>query len=178
MLATTRQYINALAERVRDALDLGGDDFPVDLISYIPNMGGEFVRTDQAAESMIEKVGSDSFRVTVRRGLHRNRERFSIAHELGHLFLHMGYCIDDQKWDAIDPGRDGPMLRFGYSDQEYEAHEFGAALLMPRDAFRVEVARHQKDGALDLKPIAERFGVSVEAARRRGQWLGMFYWGL
>ncbi len=27
-----------------------------------------------------------------------NRKSFTIAHELGHLFLHMGYIIDEERW--------------------------------------------------------------------------------
>jgi Zn-dependent peptidase ImmA (M78 family) len=28
----------------------------------------------------------------------RARRNFSVAHELGHLFLHMGYIVSPEKW--------------------------------------------------------------------------------
>ena len=33
------------------------------------------------------------------------RERFTIAHELGHLFLHMGYRTNNELWEKQEPER-------------------------------------------------------------------------
>ena len=176
MLPTRRREINAIAERIRDFLQLGTYSSPVDLDSCVHRLGGEIIRSANLTEAMIAKRG-DSFRITINRNLHPNRERFSIAHEIGHLFLHMGYCIDDAKWNAIDEFRDDPMFRCGYSEEEREANEFAGAFLMPRDAFLVEFGKNETDdNKVDLKPIAEHFEVSVEAALRRGQWLGVVAW--
>jgi Zn-dependent peptidase ImmA (M78 family) len=30
------------------------------------------------------------------------RRKFTIAHELGHLFLHMGYLLDSDLWSGQD----------------------------------------------------------------------------
>ncbi|MCL2824650.1 MAG: ImmA/IrrE family metallo-endopeptidase [Polyangiaceae bacterium] len=176
MLGLRRRYINELAEWVRRVLDLRSDDFPVDVKACIFELGGELVEGDQPAEAKVEKVGN-SFRITVRRGMPARRERFSIAHEIGHLFLHMGYYVDMEKWESIEEAGGKPMMRFGFGTQENEANEFAAALLMPRDVFRDRVAKlTTPNGMVSLQPLADHFGVSTDAARTRGQWLGLFYW--
>lgn len=57
------------------------------------------------------------------------RRKFTIAHELGHLFLHMGYRINSDLWNKQ---MDATYYRAGDSLLEYQANEFAAALLMPK----------------------------------------------
>ena len=87
------------------------------------------------------------------------RHRFTIAHELGHYFLH-----SRQGKVPMVAGRDGTNRRV-----EWEANWFAAAFLMPEDAFR-EAAR--KYGTDPLR-LAGQFLVSVEAAAVRMQILGL-----
>ena len=60
----------------------------------------------------------------------RKRQRFSIAHEIGHLVLHNNRLIVDHAV-RID-WRDG-VSSLGTNRQEIEANSFGATLLMPPD---------------------------------------------
>lgn len=163
-----------MAEKVRKALDLLDVPFPVE--DAIARLGGtvEGMTADQG-EALIRKSG-DAFVIQIAE-LPERRRRFSLAHELGHLFLHMGFIIDPSRWESIDQYRDSPKHRYGFSEEEYEAHEFAAALLMPETEFRSAVRTHTADGRTDLKPVADHFEVSVHAARTRGQWLGIFEWG-
>ena len=71
---------------------------------------------------------------------------------------------------------DGVMYRFGYSREEAEANEFAATFLMPEADFRQQVKELQRDGKVDLDLLAAHFGVSKEAARLRGCYLGIFSW--
>lgn len=79
------------------------------------------------------------------------RDRFTIAHELGHYFLHS------------QQGK-SPIIAYrrGATRIEREANWFAAGLLMPKQAF---VEQFQRLGSLPL--VAEYFGVSVDAARVR-----------
>lgn len=173
MLNSRRQEINRLASQIRHALELDVTPFPVD--TAVERLRGRIELSESSeAEAMVKKAG-DSFVIALAAQL-ETRRRFSVAHELGHLFLHMGYLIDPEKWAAIDEYRDAPKYRYGFSEEEYEAHEFAAALLMPADAFRSSVARLATGGRTPLNPIAEQFQVSMDAARVRGQWLGVFEW--
>ncbi|HEV3319944.1 MAG TPA: ImmA/IrrE family metallo-endopeptidase [Solirubrobacteraceae bacterium] len=92
------------------------------------------------------------------------RQRFTLAHECGHLVLHKGVFIDRLvrvNW------------RDGTSDaEEVEANAFAAELLMPRTFMKGEierlVARSRKiTPELLIAELAETFRVSQEAMRYR-----------
>ncbi|MGE4558232.1 MAG: ImmA/IrrE family metallo-endopeptidase [Desulfovibrionaceae bacterium] len=168
-----REKINKLASIVRDACNL---EIPIDLDRAVCCLQGKIKRENNADfEAKVEKV-DDGFVISVAAEASGKRERFSIAHELGHLFLHMGYMIDEDKWRNTSDYHDSVYYRFGHSIEEYEAHEFAAALLMPRDEF-IEIAKKNLNGdAYSVAPIAEYFDVTVSAAKTRGRWLGLFSW--
>ena len=89
------------------------------------------------------------------------RQQFSIAHELGHLLLHK---INN------DNAQDTYYRKQGNTSQiEWEANEFAAAFLMPREEF-VDFCINNADvsGRINLKDVAKNFGVSRQAARVRG----------
>jgi len=77
------------------------------------------------------------------------RDRFTVAHELGHFFLHTQVSL------ARTPhsGRVRP-----FENPEVQANRFAAELLMPFRLFR----DHE-----DVESVCERFGVSASAATNR-----------
>ena len=91
------------------------------------------------------------------------RRRFTIAHELGHLFLH------EQGQVHVDRGfrvrlRSG--VSSGGTDQdEMEANRFAAEILMPIDFLRNDLKGQEFDLAEDneLRSLARRYGVSTQA---------------
>ncbi|HEY9013269.1 MAG TPA: ImmA/IrrE family metallo-endopeptidase [Devosia sp.] len=84
---------------------------------------------------------------------HPHRQRFTVAHELGHYFLHRD----------SEPFEDGLLFRREnqINRKEREANEFAALLLMPAIEFRQAIG----DG--DIENVAARFGVSRQAAEFR-----------
>lgn len=90
----------------------------------------------------------------------RVRDNFTIAHELGHYFLHSGTPPGSQ---PISVGR------FGTSIVEQQANRFAAALLMPRERFKE--AFKECDG--DVILLAGLFKVSKPAAEIRARSLGL-----
>jgi predicted transcriptional regulator len=174
MTPQRRLAINELADTVRSALAL---ELPINMSRAVEGLGGELLYnlSPSDPEALVEKHG-EAFRIRLRRGAKASRDRFSVAHELGHLFLHMGYLVDPKRWDGVGTYRDSVMYRFGYSEEEYEAHEFAAAFLMPKDQFVDVALKHLKNGNFDLDAIAQAFDVSREAAKNRGRWLGLFAW--
>lgn len=101
------------------------------------------------------------------------RKRFTIAHELGHHFLHLR---GDGDGDFVDRADDVDLFRGeGGSSiarrprEEIEANQFAAALLMPRVLVDEEMERLQNATVEDL---ARRFNVSVEAMGIRLHELG------
>jgi Zn-dependent peptidase ImmA (M78 family) len=173
MNTARRAKIQDLAEAVRHACGLAT---PVDVRAAVSCLGGRLETAgDGEYEARIEKE-DDGFLITLTEDVSDGRFRFSVAHELGHLFLHMGF-LDDESWGNADEYTDSVYYRFGHTVEEYEAHEFAGAFLMPSSEFKRIAAQHQTGGTFDVNAIARHFGVSSQAALTRGRWLGLFRWG-
>jgi hypothetical protein len=173
MQQSRRQQINELAETILATCDLG---VPVDVRTAVQRLRGEleFV-PDADFEAKIEKTPT-GFKITLPEYGFENRDRFSIAHELGHLFLHMGYLMDPNRWNSIKDFKDSVYYRQGFSLEESEANEFAGAFLMPRDEFIAVARQHQTGNSFNVTGIAEHFHVSPIAAATRGRFLGLFAW--
>ena len=170
-----RKAINQLAVSVRKSLCVST---PVDLQKVVDLLKGKLASMtfdDSSVSGKIQKI-NDSFEISYNAEESPNRIGFTIAHELGHLFLHMGYLINPEKWKSIDEYCDSPKYRQGYSEEEYEANEFAASFLMPENEYRQFVKDNLKDGKISLLKISKHFKVSDDAALTRGKWLGIFPW--
>lgn len=172
-----RTAINILAVSILEALDL---KFPIDIEKVPELLNGKLTYVkenieDNNIEAKISKK-DDTFEIEILENKPEMRRRFSIAHELGHLFLHMGYLIDPDKWSEVKDYKDSVFYRDGYSQEEYEANEFAGAFLMPEEEFKKISKEHLTNGYYDIEKIAEYFKVSTQAASMRGRWLGIFDW--
>jgi Zn-dependent peptidase ImmA (M78 family) len=106
---------------------------------------------------------------------HRHRQRFTIAHEIGHHRLHEADAYLDGT--ATLRFRDGASAT-GTDREEREANAFAAALLMPadwvRDHFMDMVrARRAVDEDTVVTRLARQFDVSEQAMRFRLVNLGL-----
>lgn len=107
---------------------------------------------------------------------HRSpRQRFTIAHELGHLFLHApkvnAASFIDKSFFIIN--RDQHSSK-GIEPEEIEANFFAAEILMPGDLLYKDLAASSRGvNANELyKMLARKFQVSDEAMRFRLNSLG------
>lgn len=111
---------------------------------------------------------------------HPNRQRFSLAHEIGHLVLHD--CRHDRLF--IDTNmrvyqRVGAPSHEAYANadslttpiEEKEANLFASALLMPEDLLRSEALRLDLEEEMDVALLARMFSVSDQAMSIRLQQL-------
>ena len=169
----TRNYINLLAERVISAYDIA---IPIrDIDAVVRRMGGTIETQsifDSIYDGTIMKSGNNSFRIVISDAQNAQRRNFTIAHELGHLFLHMGYRTNKELWDKQDNSR---FMRFGTSDQEFQANEFAAALLMPKGQYLQKLREYSHEGRIDMNKMSSHFNVSLSAATNRGRFLGVIY---
>ncbi|EFL9618700.1 ImmA/IrrE family metallo-endopeptidase [Citrobacter freundii] len=96
---------------------------------------------------------------------HPNRQRFTIAHELGHHVL--GHTKDGEyhRDRARDYYTGAPLF------SERQANQFAAALLMPKNAILHYVERVGIESTLELAKI---FNVSEAAMRWRLKEIGVF----
>lgn len=107
------------------------------------------------------------------------RQRFSIAHEIGHFWLHAG-SVPAPRWCAtLDVNADeqeGSLTSDGHAVgfdgalelSEREADLFAAAFLIPAD----QLARDLAEYAASTPFLAERYQVSAATMRRRLRTLG------
>ena len=101
---------------------------------------------------------NEGWTIYVNKNHHINRQRFTIAHELGHYFLHRheGNIFTDEIF-----------FRAGYlgnekQKMEWQANEFAASILMPRN--EIEYYLNEKH-ITDIVELAEVFQVSTLAMR-------------
>ena len=167
---STRSYINNLAEQVIKVYNI---TIPITNIDdVVHTIGGTIVEKknfDDLCDGTMIKDGANSFRIAISPYQNPQRRAFTIAHELGHLFLHMGYRTNPSLWETQDQR---VFRRFGSSEQEYQANEFAAALLMPKDAYRRILMENVESGRVDIAVVAKHFNVSQAAAINRGKFLG------
>ena len=78
------------------------------------------------------------------------RQRFTIAHEIGHIMLH-------SKWTEAE-------YKDNHTIAEKQAHRFATALMMPANVFRSTVGKTTVNGALSIKNL---WGMSIAAIGRR-----------
>lgn len=104
------------------------------------------------------------------------RQRFTIAHECGHFVLHSATSelFIDKRYMALF--RRDRISATGDNNQEVQANRFAAALLMPAELIRKEVAFTDFDLGDEeaITELAEKFQVSKQAMSLRLASLGIF----
>jgi Zn-dependent peptidase ImmA (M78 family) len=102
------------------------------------------------------------------------RQRFTVAHEIGHLVMHQGAVFVDQ---AVRYNRDGKSS-LAADRKEIEANTFAAELLMPERLVTAAVEKRLNkkpnlSQALLIDELASEFRVSVQAMEYRLTNLGI-----
>ncbi len=174
MKRDTRMKIDKTADMIREDLQFKGADH---LIDFINNIGGTVNETDELdylIDGQIKKTGDLSFEIEMRKNQSPERKNFTLAHELGHLFLHFGYKYVPEKWNKYTC--DNVLYRSQSNEMEYQANEFAAAFLMPEDEFRSYIDENAKNNHINMRDVARHFKVSYDAAMNRAKWLGILAW--
>lgn len=175
MTTRTRRSVEKLA------LDLlaahGIDEAPVDVDWLAEQLGFQVVYKFFDDVDLSGTVMKDADRlITIGiNTLHAHvRQRFSIAHEIGHAKLHFSSKGEDL---IVDPparsvyNRD-PRASLAEDVREIEANQFAASLLMPEDIVRkvgsgmLKNRKSLKVEAL-IEALADKFDVSTQAMRFR-----------
>lgn len=115
------------------------------------DLSGMLVRGDDADPTVI---GVNSTH-------HPRRQRFTIAHEIGHLKLHKGKVTVDSGLRVDFRDASSPSMQ-----DERDANAFAAALLMPADLVSDAAEPHVSAGATRavlIGELARTFDVSEEA---------------
>ncbi|MCG8529852.1 MAG: ImmA/IrrE family metallo-endopeptidase [Desulfovibrionales bacterium] len=146
----------------RDVLRLHWDNsLPVDLIGIANRLGVVTFASSDLTSSGHYTPAKEGQRALIEYNAHEHpvRQRFTIAHELGHHVLHNGERDRELPCD----------FTMGGSQEEREANQFAAELLMPEDAVNVLV---RIKNVVAVPELAKIFGVSYSAMRWRLHNLG------
>ena len=166
--------VNKPVEVARQLLERFGEHLPIDVEAIVKALGIA-IRAQELEDSvsgiLVRKDGRTT--IGVNENHHPNRQRFTLAHELGHFLLHSN--ISSVFIDAsIIFFRDGASSD-GSKAQEIEANAFAAELLMPEKQLR-EIINNQPLDAFDegaVRRLAAQFGVSAQALTIRLTKLGL-----
>lgn len=127
------------------------DEIDVDAIAYDAGVEVVYDLLDGCEATLVGY--KDQATATIRPNSIRGRERFSIAHELGHWKLHRGRsfrCRVDDPDQNLQPSR----------DIEKQADTFASHLLMPSALFNPAVGAAKRPGFAELDEIARAFDTS------------------
>jgi Zn-dependent peptidase ImmA (M78 family) len=154
----------ASAQRLLDELKITTVPVPVE---KIPKMLGALLRysplDDELSGMAFVKDGTPIIGVNALH--HPNRQRFTIAHEIAHLYLHKEHITGTVHVDKGFPvsvlKRDAASAA-GTERLEIQANQFAAALLMPRKVLDqvLSETRIDIDDEAALESCAKKFKVS------------------
>ena len=137
-----------------------------DLDIFLTDLSGVNGDSDVSGLILFKKE-EDRFEILVEKSKPKNRRYFTIAHELGHYFLHNDQLRDNVLVVDGDPilyRLDGGLT----SAEETQADFFASSLLMPEERVR-KVWRKTKD----VEVCADFFDVSLSAMSVRLEVLGL-----
>jgi len=155
----TEENIEAAASQARLAMHLGSG--PISHVTRLLEHYGFVIAHWSFSQAPIDGgsrwVHGRPVVVLGREGGSLARQRFGLAHELGHLLLHAG--LSEKEYQKH------------YSAIEQEANDFAAAFLMPRESFGAECLIPSLSF---LQRLKSRWKISIQAMIQRAGTLGIF----
>ncbi len=173
-MAVRRKHISLIVKQMLTTHRITAPPVPVETLALA--LGAE-VRQEPAEDDLSGFIYRDRKRRSAVIGVnslhHSNRQRFTVAHELGHFLLHEGDALHVDRRFLVNL-RDTKSSE-GTDLEEKEANLFAAELLMPRQFLERDVA---EIGVVDLeeedviRELAEKYEVSTQAMTFRLNYLG------
>lgn len=174
-MTINRRAINKIADVVRTALSLSVPITLEALCEAVYKLGGACIsassgelQVDAQITALDDTDEQHRFVIRYLEDKLDTRILFSIAHEMGHLFLHLlnenGTLRQAETFQR----------NMETTQEELEANEFAAALLMPEEIFIVKSKEFMTKDKINVTKMAEYFNVSVQAATVRGNVLELW----
>jgi hypothetical protein len=146
--------IRNYAEKIGDHHGIYSAEGFADVDALVNKLGGRVNFNDSKESLHVNGVGD--FTISLPRMTSARRDRFTLAHELGHYFLHYRYA---KRRGVASFGRGARNL------VETQANVFASSLLMPEVDFRQAFAQCHGD----MWELSRIFDVSPAAAEVRAQ---------
>ena len=139
--------------------------YPVEVVKIANGLGYKiYYLAKDEGPGIAGKVDHENKSIFIRPSDPVQRQRFTIAHEIGHIVLHK-----NGGQEAHFSSEEINVAIYSDKVEEMEANKFAAMLLMPEMEFRKQWGRH---GGL-IEGIADYFNVSQLAAAVRANTLGL-----
>lgn len=140
--------------------------FPVDPVQIAQKLGAKVSLADldgDVAGLLVRREEAGALQILLNRADHKNRQRFTCAHEIGHIIRRAG---SRAPLGFVEYRNE--LSSLGTDPEEKFANRFAAELLMPASAVR----KLWSDG-LRVPKMARVFNVSEEAMENRLTFLGL-----
>lgn len=170
-------------DQIKSVLERYQNTAPVQVGKLAEELGLQVVSTTELPNGIsgsISKEGDD-YIIYVNSKQPLRRQRFTIAHEIGHFVKHRDHL--DAADEILNPAKKELVSSLPRKDQssitlpdaeekkrEIEADDFAGELLMPQVKFKEIWSKAQS-----LQVVADYFGVSAMAANVRAALLGLGY---
>lgn len=155
------------AEKVLKSIE--NYSIPISLSSIIKHEGITLVHSDlDDSVSGFFVIKNDKPFISINKNQSENRQRFTLAHELGHYFLHQKKMFIDRSNKSLFRNDKSST---GEERQEIQANTFAANLLMPEDLIKSELKKAPPKGDV-IDYLASEFKVSSQAMSFRLSNLG------
>lgn len=141
--------------------DASAEGPPVEVDDIARSLGARVVRDALEADlSGVLHIVDGTPRIAVNSAQSRARQRFTVAHELGHFVLHGSQTFVDRHSHFVF--RRDQKAASGNDREEIQANMFAAEILMPRDWLLHDAGDVAFDMGDDdaLRELARRYGVS------------------
>lgn len=154
--------LTRLDEKERLAVERATTEFPVRLGSLAEALGVKVFKATLPAgvSGEISRDKQGNYIIRINRHEAPRRQRFTLAHEIGHLLLHKDFIGDGIVDDALYRSRLSNNL-------EFEANRMAADLLMPRSEVEKLSKLEDEDDQAFIDRVSDYFAVSPQAAQIR-----------
>ncbi len=140
-------------------------DFPVKLVKIAKHLNYGVFYLDESDRDIIGKVDHNQKAIFIRDIDSLQRQRFTVAHEIGHILLHK----KEGSSHHYRAGRTEDITVYGGDIEEIEANKFASMLLMPKNEFQKIWNRFNGD----IEYVSDYFAVSKLVASIRANSLGL-----
>jgi len=173
-------YVEEKAEKL--SIEMGFTKYPIDVFQFASHAGINVLPMEMdndVSGLFIVKEGKPY--IVYNQKENQTRVRFTIAHELGHYFLHSKSTpLFVDKVDRLHYRNQDSSS--GEIRKEREANSFAAALLMPKKHLIREIEELQNELGINsdrvVNSLAKKFDVSPTAMTIRLSNLGLIEFGL
>lgn len=162
----TKTQIKNIAEHI---LKLYCDECPTNIFHIAKQLDLKIYEAIFDRDDVSGMIEARNKKIYIAKQDSEQRQRFSIAHEIGHYVLHHSGNIDYEQYEHKHISFRDNAASLGFDIREIEANFFAANLLMPESRIKELFTE-----GFSLQELAYYMNVSKAAMTYRLEYLGLF----